>query len=145
MCENMLRMRGAYTRDVRNAFEILRSNETKYSWIDKRDAYDKIYKATNLVTTKYTAYGFRDHGTNGEASSDVAVAYYNKFALFPMFHCTATGKMADIYQKMLDEKVDMLMMDSAVKVGSQGAIKFDGDSFKEPFNKYVQSFAYLRR
>nr|DAD95324.1 MAG TPA: hypothetical protein [Podoviridae sp. ctsNK10] len=26
--------------------------------------------------------------------------YYNKMALFPIFDCIATGRMADIYQKM---------------------------------------------
>ena len=37
---------------------------------------------------------------------------------------------------MLNEGVDMLLMTSAVKVGSQGAVKFDGESINAPFNKY---------
>jgi hypothetical protein len=37
---------------------------------------------------------------------------------------------------MLDETVDMLLMTSAVKVGSQGAVKYDGHSINQPFNKY---------
>jgi len=41
--------------------------------------------------------------------------------------------------------VDMLLMTSAVKVGSQGAVSFDGESISDPFNKYTQSYAYLRR
>jgi len=53
--------------------------------------------------------------------------------------------MSGIYQKMLNEGVDMLLMTSAVKVGSQGAVKFDGESINAPFNKYIQSYAYLRR
>jgi len=57
----------------------------------------------------------------------------------------ATGKMAAIYDKMDKEKVDMLLMTSAVKVGSQGAVSFDGESISDPFNKYTQSYAYLRR
>jgi len=101
MCENMLRMRGAYSGDVKAAFDILRSEDSKYSWMDKRDAYKKIYDAVNIVTTKYTAYGFRDHILNGDEVSDVAVAYYNKFALFPLFPCIATGRMNGIYQEML--------------------------------------------
>jgi hypothetical protein len=35
-----------------------------------------------------------------EQQSDLAVPYYNKFALFPLFPCLATGKMAGIYEKM---------------------------------------------
>ena len=53
--------------------------------------------------------------------------------------------MYNIYQKMLDEKVDMLLMTSAVKVGSQGAVSFDGTNFTGPFNTYKQSYSYLRR
>ena len=143
MCENMLRMRGAYNNDVKKAFDILRGDE-KYSWVQKRTAYDVVYKAVNIVTTKYTAYGFREHILNDTKQSDLAVAYYNKFALFPLFSCIATGKMNQIYQKMLNEGVDMVLMDSAVKVGSQGSIKFE-DVTSTPFNKYIQSYAYLRR
>lgn len=144
MCENMLRMRGAYDEKVKNAFDILRSNE-KYSWMDKRDAYKKIYDAVNIVTTKYTAYGFRNHTLNGNQVSDVSVAYYNKFALFPLFPCIATGRMKGIYEEMIKQEVDMLFMTSAVKVGSQGPVSFDGTKIDKPFNKYVQSYAYLRR
>jgi hypothetical protein len=46
---------------------------------------------------------------------------------------------------MIDEKVDMLLMTSAVKVGSQGAVSFDGETISEPFNKYEQDYSYLRR
>lgn len=144
MCENMLRMRGAYDANVKKAFDILRSDD-KYSWLDKRDAYKTVYDAVNIVTTKYTAYGFRDHTLNGDQVSDIAVAYYNKFALFPLFPCIATGKMHGIYNKMINEGVDMLLMTSAIKVGSQGAVEFDGNNISQPFNKYTQSYAYLRR
>lgn len=137
-------MRGAYDEKVKNAFDILRSNE-KYSWMDKRDAYKKIYDAVNIVTTKYTAYGFRNHTLNGNQVSDVSVAYYNKFALFPLFPCIATGRMKGIYEEMIKQEVDMLFMTSAVKVGSQGPVSFDGTKIDKPFNKYVQSYAYLRR
>jgi hypothetical protein len=138
-------MRGAYSGEVKKAFDILRSKDTKYSWLDKQDAYKTVYEATNIVTTKYTAYGFRDHMLNDNQVSDVAVAYYNKFALFPIFPGMASGKMEGVYQKMIDEGVDMLLMQSGVKVGSQGAVKFDGNSISAPFNKYKQSYSYLRR
>lgn len=144
MCRDMLRMRGAYNNDVRKAFKILMSS-SKYDWKKSAEAYKTVYEALNIVPTKYTAYGFRQHSMNGSQVSDVAVAYYNKFALFPIFPCMATGKMEAIYDKMVAEGVDMLLMTSAVKVGSQGAVSFDGEGISQPFNKYTQSYAYLRR
>ena len=144
MCRDMLRMRGAYNNKVRKAFKILMSS-SKYDWTKTAEAYKEVYMALNIVPTKYTAYGFRQHSLNGNQVSDVAVAYYNKFALFPIFPCMATGKMEAVYQKMVDEKVDMLLMTSAVKVGSQGAVSFDGETISEPFNKYEQDYSYLRR
>ena len=144
MCENLLRMRGAYNNKVKEAFDILRSDKA-ISWKKSREAYKTIYDAVNIVTTKYTAYGFRDHNINGTSYSQISVPYYNKYALFPLFRCVASGKLGNIYQKMLDENVDMLMMTSAVKVGSCGAVSYDGNWISEPFNKYEQSFGYLRR
>ena len=144
MCKNLLRMRGAFNGEVEEAFNILTGDQA-YSWMDKKEAYNKIYDAVNIVTTKYTAYGFRTHTLNGDGVSDVAVPYYNKFALFPLFDCIATGPMKGIYDKMRNEKVDMLLMDSAVKLGSQGAVEFDGESINEPFNVYEQDFGFLRR
>lgn len=144
MCRDMLRMRGAYNNKVRKAFKILMSG-SKYDWVKSAEAYKTVYEALNVVPTKYTAYGFRSHTSNGSQVSNIAVAYYNKFALFPIFPGMASGKMEGVYQKMLDEEVDMLLMQSAVKVGSQGAVEFDGETISKPFNKYTQSYAYLRR
>lgn len=145
MCENMLRKRGAYSSEVKKAFDILRGDETKYSWTKKAESFKIIYDAVSIVATKYTAYGFRQHTLNGETQSNLAVAYYNKFALFPLFPCMATGNMSGIYQKMLDEGVDMMFMESAVKVGSQAPVSYDGNSISKPFNKYTQKFAFIRR
>ena len=148
MCEDLLRMRGQLTGKVKTAFDLLKGDQ-KYSWTSLADAYDTVYNAVNIVTTKYTAYGVRDHTLyndkyNGEVS-DVAVTYYNKYALFPLFPCIATGRMGAIYQKMLDEKVDTLFMTSAVKVGSQGAVEFNGETIDKPFNVYTQQYSFLRR
>jgi hypothetical protein len=113
--------------------------------MQKRDAYKTIYDAVNIVPYKYTAYGFRDHILNGEEVSDVAVPYYDKFALFPIFPDMATGNLDNSYQKMKDEKVDELLVTSAVKVGSQGAVSYNGKTIEPKFNKYEQNFADLRR
>lgn len=144
MCKRMLRARGAFNNDVKKAFDILQG-EDAYSWKDKKDAFKIIYEKTNLVTTKYTAYGFREHTTNGSKVSNLTVPYYNKFALFPIFECLATGKLKGIYEKMKNEGVDNILMTSAVKVGLQGNVKFNGESIDKPFNKYTQRLAALRR
>lgn len=144
MCKRMLRARGALTNDVAKAINILESSN-KYSWMDQKDAYKLIYDKVNLVTTKYTAYGFRDHTTNGKKVSNLSVPYYNKFALFPIFDCIATGKLKNVYDKMKENKVDNLLMTSAVKVGLQGHSEFDGKTISKPLNVYTQRLSALRR
>lgn len=144
MCKRMLRARGALTNDVAKAINILESSN-KYSWMDQKDAYKLIYDKVNLVTTKYTAYGFRDHTTNGNKVSNLSVPYYNKFALFPIFDCIATGKLKNVYDKMKENKVDNLLMTSAVKVGLQGHSEFDGNTISKPLNVYTQRLSALRR
>lgn len=144
MCKRMLRARGALTNDVAKAINILESSN-KYSWMDQKDAYKLIYEKVNLVTTKYTAYGFRDHTTNGKKVSNLSVPYYNKFALFPIFDCIATGKLKNVYDKMKENKVDNLLMTSAVKVGLQGHSEFDGETISKPLNVYTQRLSALRR
>ena len=144
MCKNLLRMQGKYTNKVANAFDILTNDDTKYSWLDKADAYKLVYSAVNIVATKYTAYGIREHSINGNQASNVAVHYYDKFALFPIFPCLATGRMNTIYNEMLKQGVDQMLMSSAVKVGSIGAIKFNGSTFEGEFNKYKQRYDHLR-
>lgn len=144
MCKRMLRARGALTNDVAKAINILESSD-KYSWMDQKDAYKLIYDKVNLVTTKYTAYGFRDHTTNGKKVSNLSVPYYNKFALFPIFDCIATGKLKNVYDKMKENKVDNLLMTSAVKVGLQGHSEFNGETISKPLNVYTQRLSALRR
>lgn len=147
MCANLLRKRGAFTQDVKEAFEILKDKSNP--WIEQYEAYKKIFEATTLVTTKYTAYGMRPQNwidENGNyQQTDIAVPYYNKFALFPLFDCIATGKMRGIYDKMRNEGVDMLLMTSAIKIGSQGSVSFNGEQIEGTFNKYEQNYDFLRR
>ena len=76
MCKRMLRARGAFNNEVKKAFDILQG-ENAYSWKDKKDAFKIIYEKTNLVATKYTAYGFREHTTNGSKVSNLTVPYYS--------------------------------------------------------------------
>jgi len=59
-----------------------------------------------------------------------------------------TGNMAKIYEKMKSDKIDMLMVNSAVKLGSQGSKAIENwDTFESDFhfNPYTQKFLYLRK
>jgi TATA-binding protein-associated factor Taf7 len=61
---------------------------------------------------------------------DIPVHFYNKFALFPLFKSIAYGFTKDLYEKMQEDGVDMLMFESAVKVGSEGKQEFNPDTFR---------------
>ena len=144
MCENLLKQVGSYSPEISHAFKILRGETAagkKYTTKDIREmaaAYELI-TTTVIGTQKYTAYGFRKQ--NG-----VLVPYYNKTALFPMFKSLCTGKTADLLDKMKKQGVDMVMLKSAVKVGSQGSQDIDWDNFDSfTFNKYEQEYRYLRK
>ena len=126
--------------------------------MEKQQAYAKVV-TSGIGSQKYTAFGRRRHTSTG-----VQIAYYDKMALFPLFRSIATGKMQNIYNKMLSQGIDMLMVNSAVKVGSQGSKPINWDSFaKDPneaqaslgtkltfddgfqFDTYEQKFMYLRK
>lgn len=136
MAETMLRQLGLYSSKVKEAFDILRG-EDKYSHKSKADAYKTVFNAV-LGSQKYSAFGHRS-GYNG-----VVTPYYDKFALFPLFDSIAFGGMHDLYNKMKNESVDMLMMDSAVKIGIQGSVK-EADALDKPFNLYKQEFRFIRK
>lgn len=174
MAKDLLRQRGRFTSRVKIAFDILEGHTPK-----KRDGYWYINgtntgikeddskfqegKHINPLTNKeafliisealigaqkYSAYGYRIDASTG----DIPVHYYNKFALFPLFPQIATGFTSDILKKMEKQGIDMLMMHSAVKTGSQEASNCTPDMFenaeafeKFSFKTYDQDFAFIRR
>lgn len=163
MCELLLRMEGAYSTDIQEAFKILRG-EVKMDYLGQIEAYSKVLTSV-IGNQKYTAFGRRQQ--NG-----TTVPYYHKMALFPIFDCIATGKMRNIFDKMKEQNIDMLLVNSAVKVGSEGSkpitwsdyrqdgdpsneSNFNGDianqdwkpMFKDAFafNTYECDFDYLRK
>ena len=64
--------------------------------------YTKVLTSV-IGNQKYTAFGRR-------FQDGVNVAYYNKMALFPIFECIATGRMRNVYDKMKQQGIDMLMV-----------------------------------
>lgn len=165
MAEMLLRMNGNYSSEIQEAFRILRE-EKPATILEKQSAYQKVLTSV-IGTQKYTAFGRRTHSRTG-----TQVAYYNKMALFPIFKCIATGKLANIFSKMQQQGIDMLMVDSAVKLGGQGSKAVVWDNFmrssdeSDPvnhidndinnplkpsfdegfqFSTYEQKFLYLRK
>lgn len=162
MCEMLLRMVGSYSSDVAEAFRILRSNSVK-------DMYKVIDAYTKVITTVIGSQKYTAKGRRVDAIGNIT-DYYHKYALFPVFPMLASGKMGNIYSMMKNNNVDMVLMSSAVKVGSQGAVanpkwddyRQDDDKdnkanynkdgslkpvFSESFkvNPYSVSFEYLRK
>jgi len=83
MCENLLKLRGAFTKAVENAFKILRSDNSDY--LHTAQAYKVVHNAL-ISTQKYSAFGYR-------MENGIPVHYYNKYALFPVFKGIAYGFM----------------------------------------------------
>ena len=144
MAENLLKQRGAFTENVKEAFDILRGKNNSY--LSDAKAYEIVHNAL-ISTQKYSAFGYRmQNGT--------PVHFYNKFALFPIFKGISYGFLKHLYDKMNDPEngVDMCMMQSAVKAGSQGAQRFDPDMSAEDIDKfsfkghvYTQKYKWIRR
>lgn len=150
MAENLLRQRGAYSDEVAKAFEYLRNKKNdknkRNSYLTDAKAYKIIHKAL-ISTQKYSAFGFR-------MENNTPVHFYNKFALFPLFEGISYGFTKHLYDKMNDKDnpVDMIMFDSAVKSGSEGAQKFNPEmsedeikSFSFAGHIYKQKYKFIRR
>lgn len=146
MTEWLLRMCGEYDNKVQSAFEILKNPKSNIT--DQAKAYHTV--TTKVIgAQKYTAYGMRQ-----SSDKKTLIPYYNKMALFPVFKCIATGDFAKIYDQMQNNKnpdgtanpIHMLMVNSAVKVGSQGSQDYSTDdsfsfnTYKEPFNRLRKQF-----
>ena len=144
MCENLLKMVGMWNSEVRKAFEILRGASPSRI-TEQQDAYNLVWTSV-IGAQKYTAYGFRHQ-------RGVQVPYYNKMALFPLFKCICTGNMAKIFNKMKTDRMDILCVKSAVKVGGQGSKSINWQDYNDQytfeenfhFNTYRQKYSYLRK
>jgi hypothetical protein len=142
-------MRGMYTDPVAKAFDYLLSKKDgKRNDLKDKEMYKLIIDTLREGSEKYSAYGYRM--TDGE--DPIAVHYYNKFALFVIFPQMASAFSSAALSKMYEDGVEMLMMDSAVKTGSQEAKDFDEYTITTPeefkkfhFNTYDQDFAFIRR
>lgn len=144
--ERLVRQQGAWNNEIARAFKILTSND-KHDIEQILTSYETFSKVWTQVigTYKYTAVGFRTENVNGQ---DKVVQFVNKYSLAPIFACMCNDKMEAIRTQMDKQGVDMLMFESAVKVGAHGNSKFSVDNngkITGEFNTYSQKTFFLRK
>lgn len=141
MCEKLLRSLGLYSNKAKQLFAMLRDPNKQYTFRQKADAFTELQEFI-VGAQKYSAFGHR----NDERLGSLLIPYYNKMALFPIFPSIAMGDMGKVYNKMINEGVDMLLFDSAVKIGNKHNSKFEqGKGVEEPFVTFKQDLRYLRK
>lgn len=141
MCEKLLRSLGLYKNKAKQLFAMLRDPDKQYTFRQKADAFAELQEFI-VGAQKYSAFGHR----NDDQLGSLLIPYYNKMALFPIFPSIAMGDMGKVYNKMINEGVDMLLFDSAVKVGNKHNSKFEqGKGVEEPFVTFKQDLRYLRK
>lgn len=141
MCEKLLRSLGLYDNKAKQLFAMLRDPNKQYTFRQKADAFTELQEFI-VGAQKYSAFGHR----NDERLGSLLIPYYNKMALFPIFPSIAMGDMGKVYNKMINEGVDMLLFDSAVKIGNKHNSKFEqGKGIEEPFVTFKQDLRYLRK
>lgn len=141
MCEKLLRSLGLCSNKAKQLFAMLRDPNKQYTFRQKADVFTELQEFI-VGAQKYSAFGHR----NDERLGSLLIPYYNKMALFPIFPSIAMGDMGKVYNKMINEGVDMLLFDSAVKIGNKHNSKFEqGKGIEEPFVTFKQDLRYLRK
>lgn len=141
MCEKLLRSLGLYSNKAKQLFAMLRDPDKQYTFRQKVDAFAELQEFI-VGAQKYSAFGHR----NDDQLGSLLIPYYNKMALFPIFPSIAMGDMGKVYNKMINEGVDMLLFDSAVKIGNKHNSEFkQGKGIEEPFVTFKQDLRYLRK
>lgn len=141
MCEKLLRSLGLYNNKAKQLFAMLRDPNKQYTFRQKADAFAELQEFI-VGAQKYSAFGHR----NDDQLGSLLIPYYNKMALFPIFPSIAMGDMGKVYNKMINEGVDMLLFDSAVKIGNKHNSEFkQGKGIEEPFVTFKQDLRYLRK
>lgn len=141
----MMRSIGMWGPEIAEAYRILTepANETERNWESQAEAYAKVMKAS-YKPLKYMAFGRR-------IENGLAVPYFNKMALFPLFESVATGDIRKLYERMTDKEnpIDMVLFESAVKAGSKNPLSWKGEDGNvndlSKFTTYKQNMRYLRQ
>ena len=144
--KKLLKAQGAWNHKIAKAFDRLTSDKKQdiHQILNDWEVFNEVFTQV-IGTQKYTAVGFRTENVNGQ---EKAIQYVNKTALFPVFACMCNDKMDAIRRQMESQHVDMLMFDSAVKVGAHGSSDFtvdDSGNVAGQFDTYSQKSFFLRK
>lgn len=144
--KKLVKSQGAWDNNIARAFEILTSNKKQdiELVLNSYETFNKVWTQV-IGTYKYTAVGFRTENVNGQ---DKVVQFVNKYSLAPIFACMCNDKMEAIRAQMDKQGVDVLMFESAVKVGAHGNSDFTVDNtgnITGQFNTYSQKTFFLRK
>ena len=144
--KKLLKSQGAWNNRIAKAFNRLNSDNKQdiQQILNDWEVFNEVFTQV-IGTQKYTAVGFRTEKVNGENKT---IQYVNKTALFPIFACMCNDKMDAIRRQMKEQGVDMLMFESAVKVGAHGNSDFVADAYGNitgKFNTYSQKSFFLRK
>ena len=144
--KKLLKAQGAWNHKIAKAFDRLTSDKKQdiQQILNDWETFNEVFTQV-IGTQKYTAVGFRTEKVNGQ---DKTVQYVNKTALFPIFACMCNEQMDAIRRQMEMQNVDMLMFESAVKVGAHGNSNFTVDARGNTtgsFNTYSQKTFFLRK
>lgn len=144
MLRHIVESYGEWSDAMAEAFDILESTD---DWRTNPDLYFKAMKAS-LKALKYMSFGF-----NFDDKNSLAIPFFNKMAIFPLMRGLATGDNKVLYDRMNnpDSPVDMVLFNSAVKVGGRQRFSFYKDTHNKEINDlsdipvYVQEYKYLRK
>lgn len=130
---------GEWSQRKEQAFNLLQSDR-ELSDIESREAMNVI-----LNPLKTVHFGFEDH-------YDIALPVYDKMSMFPLFKQVFKDKqLGELLTTMYDQNIDMVKMDSAVKVGERGTFELWKDKGQTTLNDlsnlpwHPQKFKNLRR
>ena len=142
----LLKSQGVWNNKIARAFDILNSTEPQdiQQILNSWETFNQVFTEV-IGMYKYTAVGFRTENVNGQKK---LVQYVNKYALAPVFACMCNSKMDAIRKQMESQSVDVLMFESAVKVGAHGNSDFtvdDDGNTTGHFNTYSQKQFFLRK
>lgn len=144
--KKLLKSQGSWNNHIAKAFDRLTSDKKQdiQQILNDYRVFSEVWTQV-IGTQKYTAVGFRTEIVNGQKKT---IPYVNKTALFPVFACICNEKMDAIRRQMETQGVDMLMFESAVKVGAHGNSSFTVDAsgnVSGNFNIYQQKSFFLRK
>lgn len=128
MWRRIMRALGKWSDETQEAYEIMEKDD---SWMSDPVLYQK---ATKLITNVQKMVYM---GDTFDSKLGLDVPVFNKMAIFPMFKSLSKHDNRHLYDRMNNEElgtIDMLVFESAVKVGLGNTVKVYEDGHNKKLN-----------